>query len=178
METNVQASKEQERKALNQIRAIVESLGENSYVGTALEGCLDDAESNIENDFADSPYGRWQYAEKKLEEANAQIEEFKVKDAEKDRVIAKLGDKVAELVKNSIGKDDLETVITLTRAGMTETGADVEKYAAQIVAFADDTGTAQFCEAVRRHRQSKSCYDSYCDLLNRLCEITPQGGIR
>ncbi len=175
MATNVQASKEQERKALKQIRAIVDSLGENSYVGTALEGCLDDAESNIENDFADSPYGRWQYAEKKLEEAKAQIEELKAKDAEKDRAIVKLGDKVAELVKNSISKDDLETVITLTRAGMTETGAEVEKYSKQIVELADNTSSAQFCEAVRRHRQSKSCYDGYCDLLNRLCEITPVG---
>lgn len=175
MATNVQASKEQERKALKQIRAIVESLGENSYVGTALEGCLDDAESNIENDFADSPYGRWRHAEKKLEEAQAQIEELKAKDAEKDRAIAKLGDKVAELVRNSISKDDLETVITLTRAGMTETGAAVEKYAAQIVALADDTCSVQFSEAVYRHRQSKSCYDGYCDLLNRLCEITPVG---
>lgn len=175
MATNVQASKEQERKAIKQIRAIVDSLGENSYVGTALEGCLDDAESNIENDFADSPYGRWQYAEKKLEEAKAQIEELKAKDAEKDRAIAKLGDKVAELVKNSISKDDLEIVIALTRAGMTETGAAVEKYAAQIVALADDTSSVQFCEAVRRHRQSKSCYDSYSDLLNRLCEIAPVG---
>ena len=137
MATNVQASKEQERKALKQIKAIVESLGENSYVGTALEGCLDDAE--------------------------------------KDRAIAKLGDKVAELVKNSISKDDLETVITLTRAGMTETGAAVEKYAAQIVELADDTCSVQFSEAVYRHRQSKSCYDGYCDLLNRLCEITPVG---
>ena len=102
MATNVQASKEQERKALKQIRAIVESLGENSYVGTALE-------------------------------------------------------------------------VTLTRAGMTETGAAVEKYAAQIVALADDTCSVQFSEAVYRHRQSKSCYDGYCDLLNRLCEITPVG---
>lgn len=40
----------------------------------------------------------------------------------------------------------------------------------------DDTGTVQFCEAVRRHRQSKSCYDSYCDLLSRLYDIIPQGG--
>lgn len=43
-------TKAEERKALAQIRAIVDALGEDSYIGIALEGCLDDAEMNIEND--------------------------------------------------------------------------------------------------------------------------------
>lgn len=34
-------TKEQERKALEKIRKIVEELGENSYVGTAFEGCFE-----------------------------------------------------------------------------------------------------------------------------------------
>lgn len=46
------ATKEQERKALEQIRKIVASLGEDSYIGMAFEGCFEDAEENIENDFA------------------------------------------------------------------------------------------------------------------------------
>ena len=45
-------TKEQERKALAQIRKIVEGLGENSYIGTAFEGCFEIAEQNIENDWA------------------------------------------------------------------------------------------------------------------------------
>ncbi len=45
-------TKEQERKALEQIRKIVENLGENSYVGSAFEGCFEIAEENISNDFA------------------------------------------------------------------------------------------------------------------------------
>ena len=44
------ATKDQERKALGQIRKIIESLGPDSYVGAAFEGCFDIAESNIEND--------------------------------------------------------------------------------------------------------------------------------
>lgn len=44
-------TKEQERKALAKIRKIVEELGENSYVGTAFEGCFEKAEENIEYDF-------------------------------------------------------------------------------------------------------------------------------
>ena len=60
-------TKEQERKALTQIKKIVESLGEMSYIGTALEGCLQDAEENIENDFACSMKSRF-------DEANAKVE--------------------------------------------------------------------------------------------------------
>lgn len=52
-------TKEQERKALAQIKKIVESLGEDSYIGIALEGCLEDAETNIENDWALSMKDRW-----------------------------------------------------------------------------------------------------------------------
>lgn len=48
------ATKDQERKALEQIRKIVEGLGADSYIGTAFEGCFEIAEDNIENDFANS----------------------------------------------------------------------------------------------------------------------------
>ena len=40
-------TKEQERKALNQIKKIVDSLGEDSYIAMAFEGCFEDAETNI-----------------------------------------------------------------------------------------------------------------------------------
>lgn len=46
------STKEQERKALEQIRKIVDSLDAGSYIGFAFEGCFELAEENIENDFA------------------------------------------------------------------------------------------------------------------------------
>lgn len=58
-------TKEQERKALAQIRKIVDGLGENSYIGTAFEGCFEIAEQNIENDWACSMKDRAESAEKK-----------------------------------------------------------------------------------------------------------------
>lgn len=45
------ATKAQERKALEQIRKIVEGLGEDSYIGHAFEGCFEMAEENIDNDW-------------------------------------------------------------------------------------------------------------------------------
>lgn len=61
-------TKAQERKALEQIRKIVEGLGENSYIGTAFEGCFEIAEENIENDFGLSMKGRCEEAEKKIKQ--------------------------------------------------------------------------------------------------------------
>ena len=69
-------TKEQERKALEQIMKIVAGLGEHSYLATAFEGCFDDAAENIENDFALSMNGRWQNAEQKIEQYKAVRDEL------------------------------------------------------------------------------------------------------
>lgn len=72
------ATKQQEREALEKIKAIVAELGENSYVGTALRGCFEDAEENIANDFALSMYDRWQSAEYKYETEKAKAKELTI----------------------------------------------------------------------------------------------------
>lgn len=86
MSTNATATKQQERDALEKIRKIVAELGPDSYIATAFEGCFEDAESNIENDFADSMKARWQAVDRKLNEANGTIEELrdKLSESEKD----------------------------------------------------------------------------------------------
>lgn len=72
-------TKDQERKALEQIRKIVESLGDDSYIGTAFEGCFEIAEENINNDFACSMKERAEAAEKNIELARKKYEEVKAK---------------------------------------------------------------------------------------------------
>ena len=70
-------SKQEERKALEQIKKIVAALGENSYIATAFEGYFEIAEENIENDFACSMKQRKEaaeYAEDKLREKVAELE--------------------------------------------------------------------------------------------------------
>ena len=58
----MQATKEQERKALNKIKNIIEGLGPDSYVGAAFEGCFEIAESNIQNDFLESMIAKYEKA--------------------------------------------------------------------------------------------------------------------
>lgn len=68
------ATKEQERKALEQIKKIVGSLGSDSYIAIAFDGCFQDAEENIENDFALSMKDRYESESNKskglMDEAN------------------------------------------------------------------------------------------------------------
>lgn len=80
------ATKEQERQAIAKIRKIVEGLGENSYVGTAMEGVLEVAEQNIDSDAAFSLKGEVEVAEKRRKEQsiiaqrlNMELEELKEK---------------------------------------------------------------------------------------------------
>lgn len=47
-------TKDQERAALEHIRKIVASLGEDSYIATAFDGAFELAEENIENDWGSS----------------------------------------------------------------------------------------------------------------------------
>lgn len=63
---NVSATKEQEREALAKIKDIIEQLGPDSYLATAFEGTFEDAETNIENDWACSMKQRADAAEKRL----------------------------------------------------------------------------------------------------------------
>lgn len=101
-------TKEQELKALEKIKKIVEELGEDSYIGMALDGCFEIAEDNINNDFACSMKQRWQSAEKetekfslRLKERDNQIEQLKkeIKGLESDR--EELAQKCESLSENN-----------------------------------------------------------------------------
>lgn len=50
----MELTKQQERDALDQITAILEAAGPDSYIGMAFRGCVEIARQNIENDFGDS----------------------------------------------------------------------------------------------------------------------------
>lgn len=80
------ATKAQERAALEKIRKIVEGLGEDSYIWHAMDGVLEDAEQNIENDFWNSYRDRYEYKstecerlEERLRQADAKAKEAQSK---------------------------------------------------------------------------------------------------
>lgn len=82
-------TKEQERKAIQKIRKIVNDLGETSYVGFAMEGVLEIAEENIENDAAFSLKRQLELAETREKERDIQNKALKGEIADLEVVIKK-----------------------------------------------------------------------------------------
>ena len=109
------ATKEQERKALEQIKKIVEGLGENSYIGTAFEGCFEIAEDNIKNDFACSMKQAKEMAEKQFVEAKDIIKCREQELADREKEVRELR-KTADML-NSMRNELLERLHSTEEAG-------------------------------------------------------------
>lgn len=103
-------TKENEQKALDKIKKIVHDLGPNSYVGEALKGCLDCAQTNIDCDFMDSYYDSYEYEKRKNKELEAKIDEEKSRTSESNDLCQKLREKISDLESKGIPDEVLETV--------------------------------------------------------------------
>ena len=192
----VPATKDQERGALEKIKAIVEALGPDSYIGTALEGCFEIAEENIENDFACSMKqrveavvventrlkekvkeleGKLAESEKDYEAAHAAAHEVA---EEKDAEIAYLKGKVASLAAKVLSADDLTDCIQMARDSAYGHQEKMKEAAASVVELADDPSSPEFTKAVKDHRNAKAAYEYAEALASRLEKIrdnTPAG---
>lgn len=97
------ATKAQERAALEKIRKIVDGLGEESYIGHAMDGVFEDAEQNIENDFWNSYRDRYEYMNVQFEKAEDEIVNLK-KEMEGLKTEKKLNEEASDLaVRNLMG---------------------------------------------------------------------------
>lgn len=172
-------TKEQERKALAQIRKIVEGLGEFSYVATAFEGCFEDAEQNIEYDFGCSMKQRADAATKKaddLEKKVAELEhQLKKKELDErdlrlaiEKVKAEDSETITALRQQIISDDDLEDLRQLVSNHEYEQAEAAAKAAQDIVKYADSPSSKEFSEAVRLHRAYTSAADYSKGLKQRI----------
>ena len=127
---NTPATKDQEREALEKIKAILDTLGPDSYVGTAFEGCIEDAEENIENDFACS--------------MKQKVEAVVVENTRLKEKVKELEDKLAESEK------DYETINKVANEMINEKDAEIASLKAQVSSLAE-TGrwNAERCDEVR-----------------------------
>ena len=187
---NVPATKQQEREALEKIKAIVATLGPRSYVGTALDGCLVDAEVNIENDFGDSMKARWQDAEKRVaqvvqeaaeirdklqqeirekqqarEEAKAAIQEA---ERRADRAIKTAEDDANFYRDKVLDSDDLTDLAQLVKDKLAAIEETVNTGACCIVAAAEHPESELFQNAVRDHRNAQRKLEYYQALAQRI----------
>ena len=174
---NALPTKDQEREALEKIKAIIETLGQDSYVATAFEGCIQDAEENIEKDFALSMKDRWLTADRKLNEAYGTIEELrnKLRESEKayeadhdtaTRLVEEKNAEIAALSAKVLSDDDMTDCTALLQDRISEHQEDEAAAANAIVDAADDPTSEAFTQAVREHRNAKKAVE-YCEAIYR-----------
>lgn len=120
---NTPATKDQEREALEKIKAILDTLGLDSYVGTAFEGCLEIAEENIEKDFA--------FSMKQRVEA-AVVENSRLKERVKE-----LEDKLAESEK------DYEAAHAAAHLVADEKDAEIQRLKTQVQELSEKLASAE-----------------------------------
>ena len=172
---NAIATKQQERDTLAAIRKMVEELGPQSYLATAFDGCFEDAESNIENDFGDSMKARWQSAVEEVERLNA-----KLKQAERgiEELIQKDDERKAALEKmaaRQVMDTDLVHLIRLAEEDLAAAEQRRDAAAQDIVTYADDPASEQFRQAVATHRNAGSSVEAKKERLARLNSIRDAG---
>lgn len=165
-------TKAQERKALEQIKKIVESLGADSYIATAFEGCFEIAESNIENDWACSMKQRAESAEKlvsKLEAENINLRHaVKKAKEEASKKQTELEEKLADLESRTLTADDLVDCRQLVDNEAYDAERDMKAAALDIVTFAEDPAGTNFQDAVRTHRAAASRWNYLLGLKGRI----------
>lgn len=162
-------TKEQERKALQKIKNIVECLGgEESYIGMAFAGCFEMAEQNIDNDWGCSMKQKVESAENNLQQLKKTVKELsdriEIAKSEVERITSELEKKQ----KNQLAYADCLKCRKIIKAEADNCEREAESLAKDIVKFADAPGSSEFVEAVNRHRSSISRAKQLNDLLERL----------
>lgn len=179
---NVCATKQQEREALERIRAILLPLGPRSYCGTAFEGCLEDAEHNIDDDAAYSMKARYEEVREKLRHEIAERQAIKkelerarqaLRDAESN--VEYLGRKVEEAQGKAISADLWNAVYNAAMTAYNEAKNTMAEAAEKIVQHADSPECPAFGAAVREYRLHKKARDETEKIMGRLEGIAPDG---
>lgn len=155
-------TKEQERQAIAKIKKIVEGMGENSYLATAMEGVLETAEENIEYDAAFSLKGRAEVAEKEASELKKQNEELrkKVQEAEEraGKFRANCEEMYSELKKHTVPEWMARELERMVETGLVRTDREIREVADGMAAAIGEDGrsTAQATEQAKRYREQRA----------------------
>ncbi|MCX4355883.1 MAG: hypothetical protein OSJ43_06615 [Oscillospiraceae bacterium] len=165
-------TKEQERKALEKIQKIVADLGENSYIGTALDGALNLAEENIDCDAAFS--ARYYIEELHRSEGKLNEAEEKISALEKEMAAQKEQFKQAYEMANRriLSAEDMDAVKTLVITCIAGFKTDANDAAERIVAEAENPKSVNFQNAVTEHRCAMEGVKRYEELSKRLTAIS------
>ena len=165
---NTPATKAQEREALEKIKAIVATLGPRSYVGTALDGCLEDAEVNIENDFGDSMRARWMEAENRVAQAAREAAAAK-EELEQVRKHLQTAEDDANFYRDKVlDSDDLTDIAQMVENTISRLRDMVKAAEGTILEYAEHPETTTFVDAVRERKNLAKDIEYYQALAQRV----------
>jgi len=183
-------TKDQERKALDQIREIVAALGSDSYLAIAFEGCFEIAEENIQNDFGCSMKQRAESAEKKAEALADQLRQTadllairtgmlnRIKqeaEAKALQISQDAAEQIRQLKQKALSDDDLSDCLMLAENAQTEAEEAAAAAATEIVKLADDPGSEDFQSAVKANRGKTRQAEYWGALCRRLADRLSEG---
>ena len=193
IQKNAGVSKDTERAFLNEIKEILEGLGENSYCAMAFEGCVEDAEENIDNDFAVSMKGRWESEKKAHEETReglignlndrikrvaeleAEVQKAHQMEAQARKEAAE--DKIAlEKAREKILPDNVATELTIMlRKQADEAAKEALYYADRMTVEVENSVPAGAANSAKRFREYRKAQVDALRLLGALGNI---GGLK
>ena len=165
-------TKDQERQAIEKIRKIVEGLGENSYVGFAMEGVLELAEDNIREDTAYSMKKNAEIAWERADKAETENKDLKKTVEKRGATISELNTELcntrAEAKANEIPEELVQEMYCMAydkeaeSIGKMERAAD--QMAAAIIAGEDVHG---FAEEYKKQKANRSRYRKVMEELDK-----------
>ena len=156
-------TKEQERKALAQIKKIIEGLGPDSYIGTAFEGCMEIAEENIENDFACSMKQRYEKASEEAADFKRTAEYYA---AEEEKAKAENEALKAKILTTA----EAGAIKSILYHAQMDAAALADSAAQRIVETAEEPESKEFRQAVQDNRAGKKRMEDCKALIQRLLE--------
>ena len=181
VDTNVNATKAQEREALEKIKAMIEELGPQSYLKTAFEGVFQDAEDNIEYDAAFSMKGRCEKAEQDAKyfqgAANMvsdELEAAKRETAALKEQIEALEAERDDLKKRLLPKWLYEAAWTLASGEADVARARMEGSAETMAYYAEAPQDIAFKDAVEEYRKAKQQRETCEQIARGLDDLAPQ----
>lgn len=171
-------TKEQERQAIEKIRKIVEGLGENSYVGFAMEGVLELAEDNIREDTAYSmkknaeiAWERADKAEKENKDLKKMVEDLKKTVDKKGATISELNTELcntrAEAKANEIPEELVQEMYCMAYDKEAEAGEKMERAADQMAAAIGNGTVHGFAEEYKKQKANRSRYRKVMEELDK-----------
>lgn len=154
-DTDVNATKEQEREAMEKIKAMVAELGPQSYLKTAFEGVFEVAEMNIDEDAAYSFPGRVSLLEEQLKEMGSKYNAAR-SDVEVLRSQLDHAQEQADALKKQQFPVWLHSAVYgLASEELATSKARMEQAAETMAYYAEAPQDIAFTEAVKGYRAAK-----------------------